>query len=360
MPVSSIRDLSPAARDRHHLVIDVRSPGEFAADHIPGAVNLPVLSDDERAEVGALYVQTSRFLARRRGAALIAANIAGHLGFPPLAAAPPDFRPLVYCWRGGQRSGAMAAILGQIGWPVSQLDGGYKLWRARVVAALHAAAPVAHRLVLIDGPTGSGKTGLLAALAARGHQTLCLETLAAHRGSLFGGTGAEQPGQRLFETRLMDALDRADPARPLLLEAESSRIGSRAVPSALWSAMRAAPRIHLVSPIALRARHILGTYTDIAAKEADLCAAIARLPSHHSSKTKAHWADLVAAGELAELVRALLEAHYDPAYARSARAGPAPVATLAHRPTPDGISATADRVGALMDGIERGADPAAA
>ena len=315
--IRATTDLSPQVRDGFSAIIDVRSPSEFAEDHVPGAINLPVLDDAERAEVGTLYVQTSRFLARRVGAAKVARNIARHLE-GALADCPKDFRPLVYCWRGGMRSNAFATVLGQVGWHTAVLEGGYRSWRRQVVARLHAAEAVRHRICLVDGPTGAGKTALLGALMTQGEQVIDLEALAGHRGSLFGATREGQPRQKLFESRLLDALDRAAPGRLLFLEAESSRIGNLAIPQALWLAMMAAPRVRLVAEQPTRVRHILDHYGWIASDPAALCAAIDRLPSHHSKARKAEWKALAEAGDLAPLVAGLIADHYDPAYARGA------------------------------------------
>lgn len=304
---------------RFDAVIDVRSPAEFAEDHVPGAINLPVLSNEERARVGTVYVQESRFLARRIGAAVIARNVAAHLD-TALADKDGSFRPLVYCWRGGQRSGAMATILANVGWRTAVLAGGYRTWRRQVVARLYDS-PLPHaRVVLIDGPTGSGKTELLARLAAKGAQTLDLEALAAHRGSLFGALpGTDQPSQKLFETRLLGLVDRLDPGRPVFVEAESSKVGERMVPPALWTRMEAAPRITLSAPAPARARHLASAYADITADRASFDALLARLPRATAKDALAHWRALADAGETEALALALIEAHYDPAYVRSAR-----------------------------------------
>ncbi|WP_428151851.1 tRNA 2-selenouridine(34) synthase MnmH [Brevundimonas sp.] len=306
-------DLSPGGRAGFDAIIDVRSPSEFAEDHIPGAINLPVLDDAERAEIGTLYVQQSKFLARRIGAAKVARNIAAHLD-GALKHRDGSFRPLVHCWRGGQRSGAMVAVMDQIGWPVTVLDGGYMTWRRQVQAALYGEPALS--VVLLDGGTGSGKTALLPRLVDRGVQILDLEGFAGHRGSLFGATGRPQPSQKLFESRLFEALERLDPARPVVLEAESSRIGARTIPPALWFAMGRASVIELSAPVEARAAFSARVYADIAADVGALETALGRLPPHHSRETVAGWKALARDGRSAELAAALIADHYDPAYRR--------------------------------------------
>ena len=310
-------DLSPAARDGFDALIDVRSPAEFALDHIPGAINLPVLDDAQRAAVGTEYVQGSKFLARRSGAAIVARNIAAHLE-GALGDHDGSFRPLVHCWRGGQRSGAMATVMDQVGWPVTVLDGGYQTWRRQVKAALYDTA-LPHRLVLLDGPTGAGKTALLAALAARGVQTLDLEALAAHRGSLFGAIPGGQPSQKGFESRLHDALSRLDPARPVVVEAESSKIGARVIPPSLWAAMSRAPAIRVESPVEVRAARTVRDYAGL--DDVAIDAALGRLPRHVSKETIAGWRALAAAGDRLALARELIVHHYDPSYGRQGGSG---------------------------------------
>ena len=318
-------DVGLTARNGFDAIIDVRSPGEFAQDHLPGAINLPVLDDAQRAVVGTEYVQGSKFRARRMGAAMVARNIADHLE-RALADRDGSFRPLVHCWRGGQRSGAMAAVMDQVGWTVTVLDGGYMTWRRAVKAGLYDR-PLAHRLVLLDGPTGSGKTEVLARLAGRGVQTLDLEGLANHRGSLFGALPGGQPSQKLFESRLFEALERLDPAGPVVVEAESSKVGARSIPPQLWASMQAAPGIRLAASVAARAAFSARTYAATAADGQALERAFSRMPRHVSKATVAEWRDLAAAGEHQALAAALIETHYDPAYRRSGE-GREPVATV--------------------------------
>ena len=321
--IEQLEDLSPASRGRFDAVIDVRTAAEFALDHLPGAINLPVLDERQRALVGTIYTRESRFKARRLGAALIARNIASHLE-GALADKPGSWRPLIYCWRGGQRSGAMTTILAEVGWRTGRVAGGYRSWRRRVKAALYDASPP-HRLILLEGDTGSGKTLILRLLAERGAQTLDLEDLAAHRGSLLGALpDRPQPSQKLFESRLAERLEALDPARPTLVEAESSRIGERLIPPGLWRAMDAAPRIELSVPRAARARFVAREYAQAVSDRGSTHALLARLPGRHGRSRLGAWMALFDAGDLASLAEALMEAHYDPAYHRGRAGRPPP------------------------------------
>jgi tRNA 2-selenouridine synthase len=349
MHLSTTDAVDPASLARYDLIIDARSPSEFAEDHLPGAVNLPVLDDAERAEVGTIYVQQSQFDARRIGAAYVARNVARHLE-TALADRPKSFQPLIYCWRGGQRSHAMATILSQVGWRTTVLSGGWRTWRRWVQRRLYEGeTPL--RLVLLDGSTGTAKTEMLARLSARGVQTLDLEGLAAHRGSLFGALPDQpQPSQKLFESRLLTALDDLDPARPVLVEAESSKIGERIVPPALWKAMQAAPRIELVAPREARARYLVKAYSDVAADREALHAVLARLPTRVGRARVEAWTALAELEEFEILAAELMEQHYDPAYSGSSRRedrrtlGTVEMADL----EPDAQETAADRVAGLM------------
>lgn len=326
--IAEIADAGPQTLRGFDTVIDVRSPAEFADDHVPGAVNLPVLSDAERAEVGTIYVQDDPFRARRLGAALVARNISQHLE-GPLAGQGGAWRPLVYCWRGGQRSNAIATVLAQVGWRTTLLRGGYKTYRRAVVKALYDAPPQPH-VVLLSGGTGVGKTEVLNRLASLNVQTLDLEALADHRGSLFGAVpDRPQPSQKLFESRLRAALSLVDPDQPLVVEAESSKLGERVIPPRLWAAMLAAPSIELQATLEARTRRLVALYGSTEAAGPALSAALDRLPRHIANAERAQWREWLAAGDLHRLARDLIERHYDPAYARSAAKHPAsPVSSI--------------------------------
>lgn len=299
-------------------LIDVRAPSEFAEDHLPGAVNLPVLNDDERAEVGTIYTQDSPFRARKIGGALVARNTAAHLQ-GPLAHKDGAWQPLVYCWRGGQRSGAFATILDQVGWRVQLLRGGYQSYRRLVVKMLYDT-PLTHRLVMVDGGTGTAKTALLHHLAAQGAQILDLEGLAAHRGSLFGSVSTPQPAQKMFETRIAAALSQLDPEKITFVEAESSKIGERIIAPSLWALMGRAPRIQISAPVLARSRFLCRAYGDLIRDKATLGDVLDKLRPYHSGERIARWHAQVQSGDWLSLAGELIEKHYDPRYAKSAAA----------------------------------------
>ncbi|MFT6675650.1 MAG: tRNA 2-selenouridine synthase [Sulfitobacter sp.] len=324
-------------------IIDVRSPAEFAEDHLPGAINLPVLDNAQRASVGTTYTQDSPFNARKIGGALVAQNTATHLQ-GPLADKTGDWQPLVYCWRGGQRSGAFATILGQVGWRVHLLQGGYRSYRRLVVDILYHR-PLPHHLILIDGGTGTAKTRLLYHLAKSGAQVLDLEALARHRGSIFGAIQGGQPSQKMFESLLAAALAGFDPAKPVWIEAESSKIGTRIIPPALWTLMCAAPRIEINAPLAARAAFLCHAYDDLTADTAALLGHIDQLRGYHPADLIADWQNLATTQDWPTLAAALMEAHYDPRYAKSSARSAAPQRRY-DLPDLDGptLSATAARL----------------
>lgn len=297
-------------------LIDVRSPGEFAEDHVPGAINLPVLNDAERERVGTLYKQVSSFEAKKVGAALVSRNIAQHLE-SHLADKPKSYSPLVYCWRGGSRSGSLTHILQQIGFAAIQLEGGYKAYRRHVVAEL-ARQPSQFAYQVVAGPTGSGKSRLLHALANEGAQVLDLEALAAHRGSLLGALPDQaQPSQKNFESAIWFALARFDPDRPVFVESESKKIGALRVPDALIAAMRTSPCIRLEVPLAARVQLLTEDYAHFLSDPETINRQLGYLAPLRGSDLVAAWQSLAIRQAWPQLVAALLEQHYDPAYLKS-------------------------------------------
>jgi len=296
-------------------IIDVRSPAEFAEDHVPGAISLPVLSNEERARVGTIYKQVDPFEARKIGAALVSRNAAAHIE-GPLADRPGGWRPLVYCWRGGQRSGSFAVILKQIGWRADTIDGGYRAYRRLVARLLHDDA-LPWRPILIDGNTGTAKTRLLAHLRDAGAQVVDLEGLADHRGSLFGGLSGPQPAQKMFESRLAAALTACDPARPVYLEAESNKVGDVLIPGSVWKAMLRAPRVEVTAPLTARATHLIETYEELTADPQALSSIIDLLRPYHAAEVIEAWQSAASSGDFKSLAQGLMRDHYDPRYARS-------------------------------------------
>lgn len=301
--------------DGFDAIIDVRSEAEFALDHIPGAINCPVLTNKERIEVGTLYKQVNPFEAKKVGAALVARNVARHIEELWLGK-PREWKPLVYCWRGGNRSGAMAHILARVGWPVVQLDGGYKAYRAHVSEAL--SVPPAHRFKVVCGTTGSGKSRLLEALAGIGAQVLDLERLAAHRGSVLGDLPSQpQPTQKMFESMIWQTLRKFDPALPVFVESESKKVGQLRVPDAVMERIRQSQCISLTLSRPNRVRLLMEDYQHFTASPETLNAQLDFLAQLHGREKINAWHELANSGRMPELVDELLVQHYDPAYLRS-------------------------------------------
>lgn len=297
-------------------VIDARSESEYAEDRLPGALNWPSLDDAQRHEVGTLYKQVNPFEARKRGASLVSANIARHLEREVMDK-PKGWKPLVYCWRGGQRSGALSLVLGQIGFTVHVIEGGYKAFRAAVLAELpQLAQRLSYRVVC--GPTGSGKTRLLQALDAAGAQVLDLEGLASHRSSVLGLIpGQPQPTQKRFDTLVWDKLRSFDPARPVYVESESKKVGNVAVPEALIAAMRASPCLRLELPDDQRVQLLLEDYAFFSEDRDLFCRRLEALTQLRGREQVQAWQQQVRGGEIEAVVRELLLKHYDPGYASS-------------------------------------------
>jgi tRNA 2-selenouridine synthase len=302
--------------DRYDCIIDARSEAEFALDHLPGAVNWPSLNDAERVLVGTEYKQISAFDARKRGAALVARNVATHIE-RHVHDKPKDWQPLVYCWRGGQRSGSLALVLGQIGFRVQVLEGGYRAYRRAVMAAIEVQ-PLALDLRVICGKTGSGKSRLLNELHALGAQVLDLEALANHRGSVLGLVpGSPQPTQKHFDSCLWDAMRRFDASQPVWAESESRKVGELRVPERLIERMRAAPCVHLELPVDARVALLMQDYDFFVHDVPTFCERLDALRALRGNEVIDLWQTSARAGHIETVVRELLLTHYDPVYLQS-------------------------------------------
>jgi tRNA 2-selenouridine synthase len=310
-PPLSLRDLQA-----FDAILDARSPSEFAEDHLPGAINAPVLDDEERALVGTIYKQHSAFEAKRAGAPLVSRNIARHIE-TLFADRPREWRPLVYCWRGGGRSGSLAHVLRQVGWDARRLEGGYKAFRKQVVTDLDEL-PGRFGFRVVCGATGSGKSRLLESLLEAGAQVLDLEVLAAHRGSVLGDLpDAPQPTQKSFETSLWTALSGFDPSRPVFVESESKKVGNLRVPDTLITRMRDSECVRLEAGQRERVALLREDYAHFESRPRALAEKLDCLAPLHGAERISQWKTLLEAGDWDSLVRDLLESHYDPAYRKS-------------------------------------------
>jgi len=297
-------------------IIDARTEDEYALDHIPGALNWPTLNNEERITIGTMYKQVNAFEAKKRGAALSARNIAAHIERAVLDQ-PKTWKPLVYCWRGGNRSGALATILSAIGFQVTLVEGGYKAWRASLVADLDTLPPRFLFRVLC-GPTGSGKTRLLQALQTAGAQVLDLEGFACHRSSVLGMIpGQPQPSQKKFESTLWAALQGFDPTQPVFVESESKKVGNLRVPDALMEAMRQSPCLNVVLPMQERVALLLEDYAHFVTEPETFCQRLQALIPHRGHETVNTWLECVRTGQISTVVEQLLTLHYDPTYQQS-------------------------------------------
>ncbi len=302
-------------------IIDARSESEYALDRLPGAVNWPTLNDAQRHDIGTLYVQTSAFEAKKRGAAVAAKNIGAHIEREVLNL-PKSWKPLVYCWRGGKRSGSLALILSEIGFEVTLIEGGYKAFRAAVVADI-ARLATQFNYRIICGPTGSGKTRLLQGLASAGAQILDLEALAEHRSSVLGLIpGQPQPSQKQFDMRIWHALTRLDPSRTVWAESESKKVGNVSIPDALMTSLRASPCARVELPAQERVKLLLEDYDFFVKDPAFFCERLEVLRDLRGHQVINRWQAQIKTGhanDLAQVVQELLELHYDPGYLSSTR-----------------------------------------
>jgi tRNA 2-selenouridine synthase len=294
-------------------IIDVRSPLEYEEDHIIGSINCPVLYDQERIIVGTIYKKESTFRAKIIGSSLTARNIAKHIE-EKFINQKGSWQPLIYCWRGGQRSKAFSLILSEVGWRTFQLEGGYKKYRNEVISFLNKVGSKL-KIILISGKTGSAKTKILQNIKLQGGQILDLENLANHKGSLLGKIpNLKQPSQKLFESKLYHQIKQLDLRRNVYIEAESSKIGNIHIPKTLWAKMIVSPRIEIKADIELRSSFLLNDYKYMCENPELIKPIIYGLKNRLSKKLINDWMELITKKLWLDLTKSFLENHYDPSY----------------------------------------------
>ena len=294
-------------------IIDVRSPLEFAEDHIVGAINCPVLSDLERQKVGTIYKKESSFKAKIIGSSLTAKNIAFHIenNFMEKKGA---WQPLIYCWRGGQRSKAFSIVLSEVGWRTNQLKGGYKEYRNQVINFLDNIGPKL-KITLISGKTGSAKTKILKSIENEGGQILDLEGLANHKGSLLGKIpDLIQPSQKFFESLIFNKIQNFNLKDKIYIEAESSKIGNIHIPKSIWKKMIKSPRIEISANVELRTKFLVSDYDYMCNDPTLINPIIKGLKNRLSKKLFDEWTNLIDKKKWFDLTKSFLENHYDPSY----------------------------------------------
>lgn len=296
-------------------VIDTRSPDEYKTDHIPGAINLPVLYNKERADVGTMYKENS-FEARKTGATIVAKHISEYLE-TYFNNKPQSYSPLIYCWRGGQRSRSLGIILSEIGFQTYVLSGGYKTYRQQVRSDLEDL-PSKFKYNVISGLTGCGKTYLLKKLQEHGEQVLDLEGLAKHKGSVLGQYQDEnQPTQKYWESLLRHKLLFFNQELPVWVESESARIGRLFIPQNLFNEMCKSKRFCIQLPISERVKYILEDYNYFINDINSLKNLLNSLRKLHSNKTIDQWIELAEKGSWEDFVHVILRDHYDKMYTHS-------------------------------------------
>lgn len=299
----------------YDLIIDARCPREYEEDHIPGAINLPVVDNDEYAEVGTLH-RTDALAAYQLGACYSLRNIARHIE-THISKLPPRSKILVYCFRGGKRSRVWFDVLDTIGYRVEKLKGGWKSYRHWVNEQL-AAIPADYRYIVVTGSTGSGKTRLLTALEKEGAQVLDLEGIAIHRGSIIGAVpGKSQPSQKMFDSLLLRRFSEFDPARPVWVESESKKIGQVQVPQALLDAMRKGMTVTVSAPMSQRVQLLLEDYRHFEQDPEALIERLVHLRPLVGGPEFDEWKALAERRQVPELFERLMRNHYDPSYQRS-------------------------------------------
>ena len=306
-----MKKIKPAEIWQHladnRILIDVRSPAEFAHAHLPQAMSLPLFNDEERVKVGTIYKQVSPESALLKGLDFVGPKMSGFI--KKAIKWSPERRVIVQCWRGGKRSGSMAWLLGFAGFDILTVEGGYKAYRQYVLQQLDSQLL---KLIVLGGKTGSGKTAILKELALKGEQIIDLEGLANHKGSAFGWIGEQkQPSSEQFDNNLYEVFRNLDTSRRVWVENESRSIGSVFIQQGFWNLMRYAPLVHIEVPFEERVKHLVNVYTHT--NQEDLITSFQKIPKKLGYDKAKKAIEAVASGDY-EQAAAIGLGYYDKTY----------------------------------------------
>lgn len=309
-----ISELDYITNTKKKLIIDVRSEAEFSIDHIPGAINLPVLNNTERKIIGTIYKKFGSFEANKSGAMIITKNIS--LILQRFINLPKDLEIVVYCWRGGKRSYSLNTILNSIGIKSNIIKGGYKSFRKMVIEKLETL-PKNYKFVVIAGPTGNGKTLLLEKLEKSGENIINLEQLANHYGSVLGDINLIQPTQKSFETHLLYSLSKLEASKICFIESESKKIGKLSIPDILLKKIRNSPCIQIEIPIDSRVENIKENYKYFIDNPDELLTRLKKIKQYIGIENLNNWTKLINHYEWDAFIEQMITSYYDPLYNKS-------------------------------------------
>lgn len=302
--------------DQKYPIIDVRTPGEFAEFHIPGAVNVPIFTNDERAEVGTLYTQKGAEYAKDRGIEIVSGKLPDLYRTIKNIDHDSNDTVVIHCWRGGMRSRTVVSVMQSLGIPCYQLEGGIRAFRKQITNDLHEFAESTPSFIVLEGLTGTRKTDILLQLQSEGYPVLDLEGMAGHRGSAFGAIGLQQSSQKMFECQLWQRLRTLKDASYMIIEGESKRIGNVGLPDFILERKQQGRRIHITYPFQKRIQSLCEDYHPDQ-HEQEIKEAIARVEKRINNEARNELNEAESEKDYTRVVAILLEYYYDPRYRHS-------------------------------------------
>ncbi len=343
----SIQELLEGNKNR--LLIDVRSPGEYQEFHIPGAINVPIFSNEERAKIGTLYKQNGPQKAKREGLKIVGPKL-GEIYQRISSTSIGKDETLIYCARGGMRSKSIAQVMATMGLEVSQLEGGIRSFRQKITSDLEEAfTNKSKRFFVLEGLTGTRKTDILEILAERGEPVIDLEGMAGHRGSIFGSVGMNSNSQKSFECLLWERFRELKEASYYIIEAESKRIGRIVLPPFIIEGKENGDRFHIHYPFQKRVKAICETYKPEANKQG-LYEAFSNLKKHLQKELRVELEVAFAEDDFSRIVSLLLEHYYDPKYSHKFNAYQKPAEPVYMETLQGGADHIYKRILEYMDG----------